>query len=58
MKWISHAPLQAAWTLEMKRRENDKKVTALYAEMKDMMSVMIQYVKDLILVYLFSLFIG
>jgi len=42
----------------MKRRENDKKVTALYAEMKDMMSVMIQYVKDLILVYLFSLFIG
>ncbi|KAF8518842.1 hypothetical protein BU17DRAFT_90643 [Hysterangium stoloniferum] len=39
---------KAVWTLEMKRRENDQKIKALYAEMRDMMVVLLQLknVKD------------
>ncbi|KAF9644577.1 hypothetical protein BDM02DRAFT_928516 [Thelephora ganbajun] len=33
---------KAAYTLETKRRENDKRVLTLYVEMKDMMAVLIQ----------------
>lgn len=33
---------KTVYTLDMKRRENDKKVDALRAEMKDMMAVLIQ----------------
>ncbi|GJJ12736.1 hypothetical protein Clacol_006981 [Clathrus columnatus] len=39
---------RAVWTLEMTRRGNDKKVIALYVEMRDMMKVLLQLqdVKD------------
>ncbi|KAH9950295.1 hypothetical protein B0H21DRAFT_565923 [Amylocystis lapponica] len=39
---------KAVYTLEMKRRANDKKIVALYVEMKDMMMVLLrlQTVKD------------
>ncbi|KAF7329876.1 VPS13 domain-containing protein [Mycena kentingensis (nom. inval.)] len=39
---------KAVWALEMKRRENDRKILLLHSEMKDMMSVLIQLksVKD------------
>ncbi|KAF7297297.1 hypothetical protein MIND_00962900 [Mycena indigotica] len=39
---------KAVWALEMKRRENDRKILALHMEMKDMMSVLTQLrnVKD------------
>ena len=32
---------KTVYTLEMGRRDNDKKVVALYAEMKDMMNVLL-----------------
>ena len=32
---------QAVYTLEQKRRENEKKIIALYVEMKDMMGVLL-----------------
>ena len=35
---------KTVYTLELKRRENEKKIIALYVEMKDMMSVLLQYV--------------
>jgi hypothetical protein len=35
---------QAIWTLEMKRRENDRKILALHLEMRDMIAVLVQYV--------------
>ena len=37
---------KAVYTLESCRRENDRRVTTLYVEMKDMMLVMVQYVWD------------
>ena len=36
--------MKAVWTLELNRRENDRKTIALYVEMKDMMKVLVQYV--------------
>lgn len=33
---------KAVYTLELKRRENEKKIIALYVEMKDMMGVLLQ----------------
>ncbi|KAJ7181616.1 hypothetical protein C8R43DRAFT_969666 [Mycena crocata] len=33
---------QAVWALEVKRRENDKKIIALHVEMRDMMAVLVQ----------------
>ncbi|KAF8509109.1 hypothetical protein BU17DRAFT_56323 [Hysterangium stoloniferum] len=40
---------KAAWTLEINRRENDKRIIALYVEMRDMMSIIVQLkdIKDL-----------
>ena len=35
---------RAAYALETKRRDNDRKILALFAEMKDMMAVLTQYV--------------
>jgi len=32
---------KAVYTLEMKRRNNEKKIIAVYVEMKDMMSVLL-----------------
>ena len=32
---------KTVYTLEMRRRDNDKKIIALYAEMKDMMGVLL-----------------
>ena len=32
---------KTVYTLEQKRRDNEKKVVALYVEMKDMMSVLL-----------------
>jgi hypothetical protein len=32
---------QAVYTLEQKRRDNEKKIIALYVEMKDMMGVLL-----------------
>lgn len=34
---------KAVYTLEVTRHENDKKIIALYVEMKEMMTVLIQY---------------
>ena len=36
---------KAVYTLEQKRRDNEKKIIALYVEMKDMMSVLLLYVQ-------------
>jgi hypothetical protein len=33
---------KAVWALEMKRRENDRRILALHMEMKDMMAVLTQ----------------
>ncbi|KAJ7597218.1 hypothetical protein C8J56DRAFT_1021519 [Mycena floridula] len=33
---------KAVWALEMKRRENDRRIKALYLEMRDVMAVLIQ----------------
>ena len=35
---------KAVYTLESCRRENDRRVTTLYVEMKDMMLVLVEYV--------------
>ena len=35
---------KAVYTLEQGRRDNEKKIIALYAEMKDMMRVLLSYV--------------
>ena len=40
--------LKAVYTLEMKRRANDAKIIALYVEMKNMISVLVQYATELI----------
>lgn len=32
---------KTVYTLELKRRENDKKIVALYVEMKDMMGALL-----------------
>ncbi|KAI0061177.1 hypothetical protein BV25DRAFT_1806058 [Artomyces pyxidatus] len=34
---------KTVYTLELKRRDNEKKIIALYVEMKDMMAVLLQY---------------
>lgn len=34
--------IQTVWTLEMKRRNNDKRIVSLHGEMKDMMEVLMQ----------------
>lgn len=36
---------KAVYTLEQKRRDNEKKIIALYVEMKDMMGVLLLYVQ-------------
>ena len=36
---------QAVYTLEQKRRDNEKKIIALYVEMKDMMGVLLLCVR-------------
>lgn len=33
--------------LDVKRRDNDKKISVLFLEMKDMMSVLLEYVRPL-----------
>ena len=38
--------LKTVYTLEMSRRENDKKIIALHVEMKDLMYVLVQYVQN------------
>ena len=35
---------KAVYTLEQKRRDNEKKIITLYVEMKDMMGVLLLYV--------------
>lgn len=35
---------KAVWALEMKRRENDRRIIALHVEIKDMMGVLVQFV--------------
>ncbi|KAJ7777905.1 hypothetical protein DFH07DRAFT_730843 [Mycena maculata] len=37
---------KAVWALEQKRRDNDRKILALHMEMKEMMGVLTQNVKD------------
>ena len=34
---------RAAYTLEVKRRDNDKKIMALFKAMKEMMDVLLEY---------------
>lgn len=36
---------KAVYTLEQKRRDNEKKIIALYVEMKNMMGVLLLYVQ-------------
>ena len=38
---------KAVYELELKRRENDKKILAVYGEMRDMMAALAQYVVSL-----------
>lgn len=38
IRWI-----KAIYTLEMSRRENDKRIITLHVEMKEMMAVLVQY---------------
>ena len=38
---------KTVYTLEQKRRDNEKKIIALYVEMKDMMGVLLLYVWSL-----------
>ena len=33
---------KAVYTMEMTRRDNDRRVKSLYVEMKDMMSILVQ----------------
>ena len=35
---------KTVYTLELKRRDNEKKIIALYVEMKDMMGVLLLFV--------------
>jgi hypothetical protein len=44
MNSVAVLAFKAVYTLEAKRRENDKKIISLYVEMRDMMAVLIQYV--------------
>jgi hypothetical protein len=39
--------LKTVYTLEVNRRSNDKKIIALYVDMKDMMTVLVQYVSGI-----------
>ena len=39
------------YELELKRRENDKKILAVYGEMRDMMAALAQYVGSLLLIW-------
>jgi hypothetical protein len=41
--------IKAVYTSEIKRRETDKKIMALHVEMKQMMTVLVQYVDTLLL---------
>jgi hypothetical protein len=36
---------KTVYNLEQKRRDNEKKIIALYVQMKDMMGVLLQYVQ-------------
>ncbi|KAI0041306.1 hypothetical protein FA95DRAFT_1611128 [Auriscalpium vulgare] len=45
---------KAVYTLELKRRENDKKIIALYVEMKDMMGVLKELVHKKLLAKVFQ----
>ena len=38
---------KAVYTLEQKRRDNEKKIIALYVEMKNMMGVLLLYVQTI-----------
>ena len=38
---------RVAVELDMKRKDNDKKIPLLIAEMRDMMAVLVQYVRQL-----------
>lgn len=38
---------KAVYTMEMTRRENDKRIRSLYVEMKEMIAVLVQYVLSL-----------
>lgn len=40
---------KAVYTLEQKRRDNEKKIIALYVEMKDMMGVLLLYVQTFLI---------
>ena len=37
---------KAVYTMDMTRRENDKRITALYVSMKDMIRVLVQCVSS------------
>jgi hypothetical protein len=43
MNPVAVLAFKAVYTLEAKRRDNDKKIISLYVEMRDMMAVLIQY---------------
>ena len=47
MSTVAVLAFKAVYTLETKRRENDKKIISLYVEMKDMMSVLVRCVTSL-----------
>lgn len=40
---------KTAYTIEMKRSRNEKKIIAVYVEMKDMMGVLLWYVMILLI---------
>lgn len=40
---------KTAYSMEMTRRQNDKRILSLYVEMKDMMEVLFQYTRSFVL---------
>ena len=49
---------RAAYTLEVKRRDNDKKIMALFKAMKEMMDVLLEYEASIYFLRLYLLTSG
>ena len=44
LREVAILAFRAVYELELKRRENDKKILAVYGDMRDMMAALAQYV--------------
>ena len=45
---VAVGAFRVAVELDLKRRDNDKKIPLLFVEMRDMMAVLVQYVRQLV----------